>query len=293
MLMLSMSWLGAAVAQELAAEPASPEPGSDASIHAQVEQLYGRSLPEAGVCVERPALGEPFAGDPTPVGVQRGARGCVLIGVVVAGTLRSPEEALAAAVEDDVWSNLGVEAGVTALRTWTDAVMLAFDQPTGSAAVTGTGNRWVVTRRLLRRGDGAGQSEEVEATLTWNAARELVSAEEDVQVRWLTTLYVRPDKVSGLPEGAVDRALTDHGRVVRQCFTDAWTDDLAQAGRVRLKWDVAGGKVGTVAVITEDGTDEDLARCYARAVRSGAYPAEASGTVTWIFGIERRRLTGP
>jgi hypothetical protein len=213
----------------------------------------------------------------------------VLLGVVVDGALKTPAEALAAAAPDG-WSSLPIDRVATAVRTWADGVLLAFDQPVGDAAFTATGNRIQLTRRVLRRGDGAGQSEDVAVTLTFGPDRTLAATDDEVQARWVTTMYVRRDKLTGVPESAVDRALTDHGRLVRQCFTDAWNADLALDGRVRLQWDVAGGKVGTVAVITEAGTNEDLARCYAGAVRAGTYPSEASGTVTWVFGIDRRQV---
>ncbi|MEZ4241023.1 MAG: hypothetical protein R3F59_33660 [Myxococcota bacterium] len=294
-----IAWGAAAFAQALTEpepEPAPAEaaPGvvSDERVHELVEGLYGRELPAAGVCVDRPALGEPFTGMPVPVGVQRGARGCVLVGVVVDGALLAPEDALAAALPEAAWQALSSDQRVSALQRWTGAVELAFVQPAGPATVTGRGNgQWVVTQRVLRRGEGAGTSEAASLTTTWGADRRRISVTEDVTGRWLTTLYVRRDKLSGIAEAAVDRALTDHGRVVRQCFSDAWAADLALDGRVRLSWTVADGKVGTVAVITEAGTNEALARCYAQAVRAGSYPAGSSGQVTWVFGVDRRAMS--
>ena len=65
--------------------PAQKPPShTDESIQAAVDKLYGKPIPTNGVCIERKVELDPvFTGSPVPVAVKRGAKGCVLVGVMV------------------------------------------------------------------------------------------------------------------------------------------------------------------------------------------------------------------
>lgn len=277
------------------AAAAAPTPGSDAWIRAEVSSHYGKPVPAAAVCIERPSLPAPFAGDIAAVAVRRGLRGCVLFGVVIDGAWIAPEAALTKALSPS-WAGLDAKARSAALLAWTDGVALAFEQPLADppgVVTAGKGGATTVTRRALRRDDGQNRSLDATTTFVYDAGLALTSATEQVHTHYATQLFVRADRVTGVPEAAVDKALADHGKVVSDCFASAWEADLTLSGRVRLSWAVADGKVGEVAVIAEPGTDDALARCYARAVRAGTYPPEVKGDVTWVFAVTRGEAAPP
>lgn len=256
--------------------------------HEALNQAYGKPVPDAAVCLADPELPGRFV-DVLAVGARQGQRGCVLFGVLVGETWHAPEAALAAAVDPEAWKLVDAAQRGRDLLAWTDGVLLAFAQPIegeGSVAPTKTG--WIVERPYLRREDGAGRSVEATGRWTFDAAPAQVSAEETLGVKWETVLFVRADRLEGVPDAAVQAALTAHGGAVKQCFQAAWEEDLTLTAKVRLAWTVTGGKADAVGVIADDAPPQELAACYARSVRAGAYPPEITGKVRWVFGIERR-----
>jgi hypothetical protein len=279
--------------------PAPPPPAPDQPVWDAVDAVYGKPVPHSSVCVARPTVAEPLHGAPIAVATKRGALGCVLVGVMVDGAWYEPGAALPHALDPAAFAALDAAGREKVLLDWTDHVLLAFQQPHGLAVVTADPKTksTLVDRQYFRRDDQPAHS--VDAVSKWTYGPDLVAtaAVEQVQSRIATTLFLRPNKVEGLDTAAVDAALTSKGLVIRQCFTDAWNRDLSLDGKVVLDWAVADGKVGTISVVNEAGppdlgkppkpADPELAKCYANAIRSAAYPAGSKGAVSYVFGIDR------
>jgi hypothetical protein len=260
-------------------------------IQQNVDRVYGKAVPKEAVCVERPELTAPFLGT-TVVAVRRGLRGCVLLGVMVGETWYEPGAALPAAVDRAAWDGLDAATRESRWLEWVDEVLLAFDQPVagGLAQVTVDAKKkvTVIDRRYRRHEDSAGRSADAVTKWTFDNATLLVTTSaEQVLSREDVSLFQRAEKVEGMAEATVDEAIRSKGKTIRTCFTKAWEADLALSGRVRLEWSVADGKVVEVAVLADEKTNDTLAACYGRAIRSAAYPAGTSGSVRWVFGIDR------
>lgn len=265
---------------------------TDEAIQAHVDRVYGKPVPKEAVCVGRPELGAPFQGSPVPVAVRRGMRGCVLLGVAIGDQWYTPEAALPAAVDRAAWDALDADAREEAWLVWVDEVLLAFAQPDeeGLAQVTVDAKKGVtvVDRRYLRRGDGAGRSEEVVGKWTFDKGLVVSGSGEQVLKQEDVSLFQRSAKVDGVEESVVEAAITSAGSLIRKCFSDAWEADLGLDGRVRLEWTLSGGKVSNIQYVVEEGTDDTLATCYARIVKLNAkWPAGTRGEVWWVFGIHR------
>jgi hypothetical protein len=270
----------------LAQTPADP-------IQANVDRIYGKAVPKEAICVERPELGAPFTGAPAVVGVRRGVRGCVLLGVAVGEQWLEPGAALGGSIDRAAWDALDAAGRQAAWLKWTDEVLLAFDQPSadGLAQVTVDAKKkvTVVDRRYMRRDDKAGRSADAVSKWTFDnttlaqtgAPTEQVLAREDV------SLFQRADKLDGVSDAVVGAAIESKGLTIRKCFTHAWEDDLSLDGRVRLEWNVTGGKAAGMVIVTEEDTNEALAQCYARSINSAAFAADAKGSVRWVFGVTR------
>lgn len=260
-------------------------------IQSNVDRIYGKPVPPAAVCVAHPELGAPFQGAPTPVAVRRGARGCVLLGVVVGDQWYAPAAALPAAVDKGAWTGLDGATRETKWVEWVDRVLLAFDQPSpsGLAQVTNDAKRQVtvVDRRYWRRSEEPGRSADVVNKWTFDAKLVVASSTEQVLSEEDVSLFQRAEKVDGVSEAAVDQAITTKGLVIRKCMTQAWEEDLGLEGRVRLEWSLAAGKVSDIVILAEEETNDALAACYARAVKNASYPADAAGTVRWVFAVQR------
>lgn len=266
---------------------------TDEVVRAAVDALYGKPIPAEAVCVTRPELPARFR-EPAVVGVRRGARGCVLIGVVLDAAIVPPASAAGAARDPEAWAAVDPAQRAQDLLAWTERVLLAFDQPDASVAGqvgAAKGGGHTVERAYLRRDEVSGRSLRATGRFTFDDGLALAPVEETVDRRYETTMFVRPDRVTGLDAGVVEQALTAQGGSIRKCFTEAWEADLALAGRVRLEWVVSGGKADALAVLADDDPPEALARCYARAVRAVPFPADAAGEVRWVFAVDRRELT--
>jgi hypothetical protein len=270
----------------LAQTPADP-------IQANVDRIYGKAVPKEAICVERPELGAPFTGAPAVVGVRRGVRGCVLLGVAVGEQWLEPGAALAGAIDRAAWDALAGDAREAAWLKWTDEVLLAFDQPSadGLAQVTVDAKKkaTVVDRRYMRRDDAAGRSADAVSKWTFDNATlaQTGAPTEQVLEREDVGMFQRVDKLDGVSEAVVSAAIQSKGLTIRKCFTNAWEQDLGLDGRVQLEWNVSGGKAAGMAIVTEEGTNEELAKCYARSINSAAFPADAKGSVRWVFAVSR------
>lgn len=279
-----------------APSPAPPAPAASAKsrealARAALDAAYGKPVPKQAVCLAEPELPERFA-DVLVVGVTQAQRGCVLYGVMVGEAWHAPDAALAAAVDAEAWKAADAAQRGRDLASWTEEVLLAFHQPIPDAgSVSPSKGGFVVERPYLRREAGAGhRSVEAVGRWTFDATPAQVAAAETVSATWDTSLYMRPDRLEGVPEAAVQGAITARGGAIKDCFVEAWERDLALSGKARFAWTVAGGKAEGVGVIAEDAPPPELTACYARHVRAGAYPPEVSGNVRWVFGVDRRAV---
>ena len=267
---------------------------TDAEIHAAAEGLYGRTLPEGAVCAGRPtALPERFEAS-VAVGVRRGHRGCVLVGVMIDERLEAIEEAAAAAVDAGAWDGLTAEDQAADLLAWTQQILLAFDTATGPGTAARTATGFEVSLPFLRRNEASGGTTAHEGTWSFDATAGLTDEALTPGARFTTTLTVRDDRLTGnLSADLVQATLQQKGQVIKDCFNDAWADDLALSGRTMFTWTVAGGEVDALTVIEEEGLRIDLAKCYASALRRLEFPEEAAGTVRWVFAVGRSEVTDP
>ncbi|HHO50641.1 MAG TPA: hypothetical protein ENK18_07140 [Deltaproteobacteria bacterium] len=271
------------------AAPAQPE------LHQAVEALYKRQLPEEAICVEAPGELPGRFRDATAVGVRRGARGCVLIGVMIGETLHAPESAASAALDQEAWGRVDARQRASDLSAWTRRILLAFDQALGESTQQATGGGFTIEQRYLRRTDTAGATTQSLGTWSFDASGELLDHRASPESHHKTTLSVRSDRLTGtLTSELVEAALFEQGRAIKDCFTTAWEHDLTLDGRVRLAWTVQEGKATDLSVI-EDGQplSMDLARCYASVVRRLEFPEDATGTVRWIFATTRSDTEAP
>ena len=98
---------------------------TDTEVHAAVEALYGREIPEAAVCVARPDDLPGRFHDVAAAGVKRGHRGCVLVGVMLDAELLAPEVAARHAVDPEAWQMVDPAQRAQDLLAWTRSVLLA------------------------------------------------------------------------------------------------------------------------------------------------------------------------
>jgi hypothetical protein len=197
--------------------------------------------------------------------------------------LLEPEGALVGIVGAEAWSALEPARRDALLSAWTADVLLAFGQVDGEPTIVARDGQWIVSATYRHRTDDTDVAGRSEGTFTFDEAGALTSEDSTLQDRWRTTFFVRPDSVEGVSQEIVLKALQTKGRTLKQCFTDAWEYDLELQGRVRLAWTLQAGKAEQMAVVAGDEHPEDLARCYARVVRSVAFPEEAAGQVRWSF----------
>jgi hypothetical protein len=287
MLIVSLAF---AQAPAPAPAPAPPAPLTDEQVDAAVDQLYGRDIPAAAICIARPTLPEPLPASVIAVGTRRGERGCVLVGVVVNGALQEPLAALSVAADPAAFAKLPSATRNSALLAWTDQVLLAFDRPSATVAgtVTTSGGNHTVTRQLQRRGEVALRLEELTARWVYDRAL-TATVTETPGKRWQTTFFMRPVHVEGLDTATVNTALTAKGRLIAQCFEAAWEADPLAAGRVVFEWTVGGGKPTSVTVVADpsEKLNGPLARCYGNQIHGTVYPPEAQGRVQWSFAATR------
>lgn len=275
------------------AAPTLPElPGgvTHDQVDAAVDALYGRDIPRNALCATAPALPEALTGHPIPVGTRRGERGCVLVGVLVEGTLHEPLAALPHSLSPEAFAKLDAASRQAALLAWTDQVLLAFDRPDAKVpgTVTASKGNTAVTRRFLRRNERSLGLDDLTARWTYDAAL-MGTVTETVHTRWQTSFFSRPDHIEGLDQATVQAALTAKGKVIADCFEAVWAADPLAAGRVVFEWNVEAGKVEGLTVVTSPSETLNglLARCYGNHIQGTSYPAEAKGRVRWSFAATR------
>lgn len=275
--------------------PKPPPPGgiTDEQVKVAIDALYGRPIPASALCIERPTLSAPLSTYPIAVATKRGERGCVLAGVMIDGVLVEPALALGKATDPVAFAKLDTATKTSALLSWTDAVLLAFDTPSGTVAGTVTSSKGTstVTRRLLRRSDRALGIDDISLRYSYDAALKH-TVTETVNAKWQTNFFSKSVYLEGIAESTVVAALTAKGALIADCFDGVWATNPSEAGRVVFEWKVAGGKADGVTVETSPSEvlNKSLASCYGRHIAATTWPAEATGRVRWSFAAVRGEI---
>ncbi len=278
-----------------AAAPSFAATPTDDQIHTMVEQALNRRLPREGTCFARPEVPEVFR-DVVAVGIRKKGVGCSLLVVHSGDKLRKVDIAATTAIKASVWKAQSPTQRAESLAGWTDAVLLAFGNPEGEASTSVRGDKATVKRTFLARGEGDGISVRKSGTFTYDVTNgKLLDQAETESAYYRTALTVRPQRVTGnLTPESVSEALSSKGRIIKRCFVDAWESDLTLDGRVQLQWTVAEGKTDDLTVLGGDDSPEQLAKCYAfAAVNTIEWPAEAQGSVHWVFAAQRGKISKP
>jgi hypothetical protein len=292
--------LGSIVAFAETPPPAQkPPPHTDEAIQDAVDALYGKPIPTDGVCIRRGVELDPvFTGSPVPVAVKRGAKGCVLVGVMVQGKLVSPPGAAATASLDAAsWGALDAAKKTAALGQWTDQVLLAFSDPDAKMPTQPKPTKAgiLVTRGYVRRHEPMWTT--VHAVTTWTFGPDgsfAADPVEKVDQTWRSEHFTRPERVAGVTNEQVIAGLETRGAVIKECFLKAWNDDLGWAGRVALEWKIDNGASQNVALVTMAGdppANKPLANCVANAVNGITWSEGLEGSVVWVFALIRDQVT--
>jgi len=288
-----------AYAQTAPAPAAAPKPAphTDKAIHTAVDQLYGKPVPTAGVCIDRSVeLPDHFGGDPVPVGVKRGAKGCVLVGVMVNGMLRKPESAAVASLDGEAWKTLDNPTRAEALVAWTDQILLAFSAPDGGDIAPAKVTKTAITfaRGYVRRDEPSRTTVHAIANYAYALDGTLtVTPTEKIDKRWTTSTYTRSETLTGVDSAVVETGLETKGGLIRECFAKVWEATPNLTGRVVLRWTIGEGKTADVSLVNMPGDPpphKSLANCYANAVNGIQWPPAVKGEVVWVFAIDRREV---
>jgi hypothetical protein len=280
------------------ATPKSPPSHTDESIQQAVDAMYGKPIPTAAVCIERGVeLDKVFTGSPVPVGVKRGAKGCVLVGVMVTGKLVEPAKAAPASLDPTAWGALDAAGKTAALGQWTDRVLLAFAQPDEKMPTQPKPTKAgiPVSRGYLRRDEPTWTT--VHAIGTWTFAADgsfATEPAEKVDQTFKTETFTRPERVTGVTNEAVVSGLETRGAVIKECFQKAWNEDLDWTGRAVLEWKIDNGKTEGIALVNMPGDpppNKTLANCEANAVNAISWPEGIRGSVVWVFAVLRDQVT--
>ncbi len=282
--------------QAPAAAP-KPAPHTDKAIHTAVDQLYGKDVPTAGVCIDRNVdLPDHFGGDPVPVGVKRGAKGCVLAGVMVGGMLRKPESAAVASLDAEAWKALDNPSRAKELVTWTDQILLAFAAPDGGDGAPAKVTKSAITfsRGYVRRDEPSRTTVHAIGSYAFALDGMLTGTPtEKIDKRWTTSTYTRAETLIGIDLATVESGLETKGGIIRECFLKVWETTPDLTGRVVLRWTIDEGKSNDVSLVNMPGDptpNKNLANCYANAVNGILWAPGITGEVVWVFAIDRREV---
>lgn len=275
----------------LAVAVAAAQPITQGDAHRAINELYGSEVPSEAVCAKPTDLPTLFKASTAAVGVKRGAEGCKLAGVVVDGKVFKPEDAAEAAIDGEAWASAEDTEKAKAIAKWVDEVLLAFARPDpDTPRVRRTSRGYDVLRTYVHRTNTKNQTAKSAGSWTFGAKGEQLGHNTEELQRWSSRFFVRPDRLEGVEKEVVVDALTSYGRVIKDCYHEAWTRNPALQGRIRLEWTIANGEATDLSVIGGDSPDMELAKCYARAVRSIQFPDDASGDVRWVFAVERSEV---
>jgi hypothetical protein len=70
--------------------------------------------------------------------------------------------------------------------------------------------------------------------------------------------------------------------------TEAWEFDPSISGLATLWWTVGGGKATKLTIVNEPTMPEPIVTCIGNALQRSTWPPESSGTVQYVFGLDRR-----
>ena len=281
------------------APPAAPKPAphTEKAIHDAVDQLYGKDIPTAGVCIDRSVdLPDGFGGDPVPVGVKRGAKGCTLVGVMVGGMLRKPESAAVASLDPEAWKSLDGQTRAKALVAWTDQILLAFAAPDGADIAPAKVTKTAITfaRGYVRRDEPSRTTVHAIGNYAYALDGTLTGTPtEKIDKRWTTSTYTRAETLIDVDTNVVESGLETKGGIIRECFAKEWERNPNLTGRVVLRWTINEGRSEDVSLVNMPGDampNKNLANCYANAVNAIQWPSAAKGSVVWVFAIDRREV---
>lgn len=251
--------------------PALADVPDDGAVQALASKAIGKDVPARFLCIERPDLGEPFSGDPVPVGIKVKNQGCKLRGIIVAGTWQQPETALITAVPG--WAALSSDARGEAAVKWSRDVLLAFEQPVGAVEWNGS----AVTARVASRIPKPQHAAESDTKLTFDAAGALTREDTNTST-YQTDMTVRVHSTRGLTEDQLLAGMQSKGLLFEECIRAAWADDLTIQGRTRLSWDIKDGKGSNVTV--RGWGETPLLGCYSGVIQRLEFEADGGADLT-------------
>jgi len=273
---------------------AQPALAMDKAIVDAVSDVYGKPVPEQAICVGEPvALPNEFRGQPVPVGVKQGHRGCTLIGVMVDGAFNDLETAAWLSIDAKAWKKLSAGKRGGLLAEWTTGVLLAFDQVDEtvkpSAAARGDGG-FETRATFWQRVDERYVTRHTQGVFYFNKDGLLETADREAGTEdFKTGFFIKKYSLKGqLSDAEVVGALETKGRRFTACFEEQWSGDYHLDGRIRLQWTVRDGKATQLAVADE--IYPDLAKCYARVVRELEFPKDRGATIIWSFNVVRTKI---
>lgn len=251
-----------------------------------LSQAAGKDVPEKFMCVEKPALPEPFAQDDQVfvLGTKVKGRGCVRQAIVFRGRVEAEMSALPA-VLGDAWKGLDGDTREDVVNTWTRDVLHVWDALESGPKVTSSGKNTTAEVTLLRRTKVPMVAEELGAKWTFDPAG-MARVEETDPVYWQSRMVLKANNAKGITEEQVMAGLESAGKIFEKCFWAAWNQDPQVKERTRLTWNVMDGKAEQVA--SRQQSSGQLAQCYANALALAKF--EADGFVDMDFGVVRATI---
>lgn len=269
-----------------AAAPAPQRTPDELAAKAAVDAAYGKEVPWAALCSAEVKV---EGGAPARmIGVKRRETGCEPFGVWTGGAFTPVAGGLRAVVAEAAWKALSAAQKDALLGAWVDGALLAFAAPSGAQKVAHAGGRTQVTRSYLRRDGEAGKAAEVTTVFDFDAAGALVGHTDTVNRTWHTQLVVQKIAVTGVSDEVAQTGVETSGGGIRACWEEAWEVDRTIAGFTRLEWTVAGGKATRVTEVDASTMPAAVVTCIGNALQRTTWPADAAGTVRYVFSLDRR-----
>jgi hypothetical protein len=270
----------------LAAAPAPARTPDEEAAKAAADAAYGKEIPWAAICTAEVKV---EGGAPARViGVKRRETGCEPFGIWSGGRWTAIAGGLPAVVAPDAWKALAPAKKDALLGAWVDAALLPFAAPAGDPKVAHASGRTQVTRSYLRREGEAGRAAEVTTVFDFDAAGALHGRADTVTKTWTTQLFVQSVSVAGLAADVAQTGVESSGAAIRKCWEDAWEADRTIAGTTRLEWTVGGGKATKVTEVDTSTLPAPVVVCIGNALQRTSWPADAAGTVRYVFALDRR-----
>jgi hypothetical protein len=274
------------LATALAAAPTPQHSPDELAAKAAVDAAYGKEVPWAALCSAEVKV---EGGAPARViGVKRRETGCEPFGLWSNATFTPVAGGVKAVVAEAAWKASSPAQKDALLTAWVDGALLAFAAPTGTAKVAHASGRTQVTRSYLRRDGEAGKAADVTTVFDFDAAGALANRTDTVNRAWHTQLFVQKVAVSGVSDEVAQTGVESSGAGIRACWEEAWEADRTIAGFTRLEWTVAGGKATKVTEVDQSTMPAGVVTCIGNALQRTTWPADATGTVRYVFSLDRR-----